>query len=299
MSAGMPGLQTQTQDLQAVPLTLEGYSVLHTMVRFRWAEWRKLPQSQQDEVVREAAAKLAAMEADGLSAVFSMLGHKADLMFVHFRNSFEELNAAELALNRLALQDFIEPTTSYLSVVELGLYESTIKLYKSLAERGVQPHSDEWNSAVKDTLERQKQAMSMRLFPKIPNTRYVCFYPMDRRRGEDKNWYTLPIEDRGRQLNEHGTVGRRYADTVKQIITGSIGFDDWEWGVDLFANEPLVYKKLISEMRYDEVSAVYSNFGTFYVGVRVPASKLGELLHGTVPSFDAEQPHSAGRPPRG
>jgi chlorite dismutase len=149
----------------------------------------------------------------------------------------------------------------------------------------VEPHSDEWIAAVKETLERQKQAMAVRIFPKIPSTRYVCFYPMDRRRGEQHNWYTLPIEDRGRQLNDHGTIGRRYAGDVKQIITGSIGFDDWEWGVDLFANEPLVYKKLISEMRYDEVSAVYSNFGTFYVGVRVMAGSLGELLSGEVPKM--------------
>jgi hydrogen peroxide-dependent heme synthase len=285
MSASDAGVQTQVRELQAVPLTLEGYSVLHQMFRVRWAEWRKLAPSQRDEVVREATEVLTEMESGGLTATFSMLGHKADLMLIHFRDSFEDLNAAELRLNRLALQDFLEPTTSYLSVIELGLYESTIKLYRSLAERGVEPHSEEWNAAVKDTLDRQKQAMSARLFPKIPSTRYVCFYPMDRRRGEDKNWYTLPIENRGRQLNDHGTIGRRYAENVKQIISGSIGFDDWEWGVDLFANEPLVYKKLISEMRYDEVSAVYSNFGTFYVGVRVMASSLGELLSGEVPKI--------------
>jgi len=277
------GVQTQIQQLEAVPLTLEGYSVLHTMMRFRWAEWRKLPQSQKDEIVREATATLTEMESGGLSAMFSMLGHKADLMFVHFRDSFESLNAAELRLNGLAIQDFLEPTTSYLSVIELGLYESTIKLYRTLAEKGVVPHSEEWVTAVKDTLERQTQAMSVRLFPKIPSTRYVCFYPMDRRRGEDKNWYTLPIEDRGRQLNEHGTVGRRYAESVKQIISGSIGFDDWEWGVDLFADDPLIFKKLIYEMRFDEVSAVYALFGTFYVGVRCPAAGLEGLFNGKLP----------------
>src|ERR1700760_3412421 len=154
MSASDAAIRTQTQDLEAVPLTLEGYSVLHQMARFRWSEWRKLPASQQHEIVSEAATALAEMESGGLSAPFSMLGHKADLMFIHFRDSFEELNAAELRLNRLTLQDFLEPTTSYLSVVELGLYESTIKLYRTLAERGVVPHSEEWNSAVKDTLER-------------------------------------------------------------------------------------------------------------------------------------------------
>jgi chlorite dismutase len=79
-------------------------------------------------------------------------------------------------------------------------------------------------------------------------------------------------------MKEHGLIGRRYAGEVRQIITGSIGFDDWEWGVDLFADEPLVFKKLIYEMRFDEVSAVYALFGVFYVGLRMPASGLGDFL---------------------
>ncbi len=276
-------VQTATAELQAVPLTLEGYGVLHQMAHIRWDSWRRLTEKDKSEIVREAAAVLGEMEATGYTALYSMLGHKADLMFVHFRNSFDDLNAAELRLNKLALHDYLTPSSSYLSVIELGLYESTIKLYRALAERGVEPHSEEWKREAAETLERQRQAMHARLFPKIPDMRYVCFYPMDRRRGEDKNWYTLSIEERGRQLNEHGTVGRRYADSVKQIISGSIGFDDWEWGVDLFANETLVYKKLIAEMRYDEVSAVYSNFGTFYVGIRCHAAQLGGLLNGEMP----------------
>jgi chlorite dismutase len=101
---------------------------------------------------------------------------------------------------------------------------------------------------------------------------------MDRRRGESKNWYQEPMSDRQRMMKEHGLIGRRYAGEVRQIITGSIGFDDWEWGVDLFAEDPLVFKKLIYEMRFDEVSAVYALFGTFYVGLRVPLSGLSEVL---------------------
>jgi hydrogen peroxide-dependent heme synthase len=132
-------------------------------------------------------------------------------------------------------------------------------------------------------MERQRQAMHPRLYPKIPDSRYLCFYPMDRKRGEDKNWYMLPIEERQRQMEEHGTVGRRYAGKVQQIITGSIGFDDWEWGVDLFAPEPLVFKKLIYEMRFDQVSAEYAVFGQFFVGVRVPVAKLGEWMNGELP----------------
>jgi len=277
--------QPLSEGVPAVPLTLEGYSVLHQMMRVRWAAWRALPASQKTEVVQEASSLLTKMEqgAAGQSGLYSLLGHKGDLMFVHFRRSFDELNQVELQLSGLQLSDFLEPSTSFLSVIELGLYESSIKLYRELASRGVEPHSDEWKLAVADTLTRQREAMKQRLFPELPKNRYICFYPMDRRRGEDKNWYTLPIEERGRQMNEHGLVGRRYAGEVKQIITGAIGFDDWEWGVDLFADEPLVFKKLIYEMRFDEVSAMYALFGQFYVGLRVPCSELGTLLSGQLP----------------
>jgi chlorite dismutase len=265
-------------DLHAVPLTLEGLSVLHQMFRFRWPQWRKLTPQRQQEIAREAVTVLSKPEDAGQSAVYSLLGHKGDLLLVHFRDSFEELNAAELQLNRTELQEYLEPMHSYLSIIELGLYDSSVKLYRQLMERGVAPHSEEWNKEVEATMERQRQAMRTRLYPKIPDSKYLCFYPMDRKRGEQLNWYTLPIEERQRQMEEHGMVGRRYAGKVQQIITGSIGFDDWEWGVDLFAPEPLVFKKLIYEMRFDQVSAEYAAFGQFFVGVRCPIAKLGEWL---------------------
>lgn len=272
-------------EVPAVPLTVEGYSVLHQMMRFRWTAWRSLSESGRRELVHEAITVLSGMESNtsGQSALYSLIGHKGDLMFVHFRESFDELNRAELELARLRLSEYWEPTTSYLSIIELGLYESTTKVYKSLVDGGTEPHSEEWNREIRETVARQKEAMRPRLFPAIPPNRYACFYPMDRRRGEDKNWYTLPIEERARQMTEHGLVGRRYAGEVRQIITGSIGFDDWEWGVDLFADDPLVFKKLIYEMRFDEVSAVYALFGQFYVGVRCPAAELGSLLEGELP----------------
>lgn len=107
---------------------------------------------------------------------------------------------------------------------------------------------------------------------------------MDRRRGEEKNWYRLALTERQRQMEDHGNIGQRYAGKVKQIISGSIGLDDWEWGVDLFADDPVIFKKLIYEMRFDEVSAVYSDFGTFYLGVRCPAAELPRLLDGEPPA---------------
>ena len=281
-------MQTAQAQLPALPLTIEGASVLHSMMRVRWTDWRRLDEPTRSELVREATAALERMthNSDGQSALFSVIGHKADLLFIHFRRSFELLKAAELQLAQLRLSDFLEPATSYVSVVELGLYESTVKLYRDLADRGIAPNSPEWKRETEQLLERQREAMRPRLYPDIPATRYVCFYPMDRRRGEEKNWYTLPIEERQRQMEEHGLVGRRYAGEVKQIITGSIGFDDWEWGVDLFANDPLVFKRLIYEMRFDEVSAVYALFGTFYVAVRCPVSGLGRLLNGELPRFE-------------
>jgi len=286
MASSMKAEMTEIgNELHAVPLTIEGSSVLHQMFRFRWTEWRKLTEAQRHEIAAEAATALEKMEHDveGQSALFSVLGHKADILLVHFRNSFDQLKEAELQISRLRLSEYLEQTTSYLSMVELGLYESSVKLYRTLREKGTEPHSPEWNAAVADTVKRQTEAMRARLFPQIPAARYVCFYPMDRRRGEDKNWYSLPIEERQRQMEEHGLVGRRYAGTVKQIITGSIGFDDWEWGVDLFADDPLIFKKLIYEMRFDEVSAIYALFGTFYVGVRCPAAGLEELFNGKLP----------------
>ena len=267
--------------LPPVPLTVEGASVLHQMVRIRWAAWRALPPAERSDIAAEAVAALSLMAhfADGRqSALYSLLGHKGDLLLLHFRRSFEELSEAERALSRARLWDYLEPAHSYLSVIELGLYESTSKVYGSLAGKGVQPNSDEWKAEIETVLERQRQAMAPRLWPEIPGNKYICFYPMDRKRGESVNWYREPMPLRQRMMHEHGMIGRRYAGDVKQIITGSIGFDDWEWGVDLFAEDPLVFKKLIYEMRFDEVSAVYALFGSFFVGIRTAMTDLPKLL---------------------
>ncbi|HBY59470.1 MAG TPA: heme-dependent peroxidase [Solibacterales bacterium] len=275
--------------MPAVPLTVEGASLLHQMVRVKWSAWRALPEERRKEIVEEASKALVGMErgegVGGQSAVYSMLGHKGDLMLVHFRRGFDGLKRAELELTRLSLWDYLETTTSYLSMVELGLYESSAKTYQGLIEQGLQPGTSEWDAKVEEALDRHRRAMSPRLWPEIPGARYLCFYPMDRRRGEDKNWYQVPMAERQRMMHEHGLVGRRYADRVKQVISGSIGFDDWEWGVDLFAHDPLVFKRLIYEMRFDEVSAVYALFGTFYIGVRVPAADLGEVFEGRLPEL--------------
>ena len=269
-----------------VPLTLEGASLLHQMFRLRWPAWKSLPEARRSEILEEAKRTFSTME-QNQSALFSLLGHKGDLMLLHFRNSFDELNQAELCVAQLQLSEFLEPTSSYLSVVELGLYESTVRLNATLEEKGIAPGSPESVQETEQVLEQQRKAMHPRLWPEIPPRRYCCFYPMDKKRGEMKNWYSVPITDRQRLMHEHGLIGRKYAGSVKQIISGSIGFDDWEWGVDLFADDPLVFKKLIYEMRFDEASAAYALFGAFYIGLRFHAADLGTLLNGTTPGFSA------------
>ena len=260
------------------------------MFRLRWADWRAVSARAQNEILDDAVQTFAAMEAKGSAqtGLFSLLGHKGDLMLVHFRPTFDAVNAAELQVARLGLSDFLEPTTSYVSVVELGLYEASIHLYRSLAEQDLQPGTAEWRAAVEKELAQKREAMAGRVWPSIPARRYLSFYPMDKKRGEDKNWYQLSITARQQMMREHGMIGRRYAGQVTQIISGSIGFDDWEWGVDLFADDPLVFKKLVYEMRFDEASAVYGLFGSFYLGLRFPAAELGSLLNGRTPAFRQE-----------
>ncbi|MGH9560673.1 MAG: hydrogen peroxide-dependent heme synthase [Terracidiphilus sp.] len=272
-------------DFPPVPLTLEGASVLHQFFRFDWKSWRSCADGERKKMIAEAVGMLRSLErsapdAPVRSAVYSQLGHKGDLILVHFRDSFEALNQIELDLAQTRLFDFLTPTHSYVSVVELGLYESSRKTYEAASEKGFAPHSAEWNAEIANSLTRGAEAMKSRLFPAVPDAKFLSFYPMDRKRGEQVNWYTVPIAERQRMMHEHGMIGRRYGDQVKQIISGSIGMDDWEWGVDLFADDPVVFKKLIYEMRFDEVSAVYALFGQFYLGVRLPVEKLGEWLEG-------------------
>jgi hydrogen peroxide-dependent heme synthase len=266
------------------PLTLDGSSLLHQMFRFDWPSWRRTEAVSRQRALAEASALFVPLEKPtsetrpNQSAVFAHLGHKGDLLFIHFRDSIEQLAQIQRDLARTELGSFLQPTHSYLSIVELGLYESSSKTFPVLMGEGIEPFSDEWDRRIQEVVDRSTAAMSSRLYPSIPETKYVCFYPMDKRRGEHVNWYTVPMPDRARMMHEHGLIGRRFAGTVKQIISGSIGLDDWEWGVDLFSDDPGIFKKLIYEMRFDEASALYGLFGAFYVGVRLPVSDLGSWL---------------------
>jgi chlorite dismutase len=234
------------------------------MFRVRWPEWRALGDADRRARAGEAARVLAGMTGpEGTTCAATLLGHKGDLMLVHFRRDFDGLQAAQLAVSGWPLAPFLEATTSYVSVVELGMYEMTAQIHARLGGKGLTPGTPEFEAAFDGELAEQRRRVEGRLFLAVPPRRHVCFYPMNKRRGETRNWYAVPVEERGRMMRDHGMIGRHYAGAVTQIISGSIGFDDWEWGVDLFADDPVVFKKLIYEMRFDEASAKFAEFGPF------------------------------------
>jgi chlorite dismutase len=257
------------------------------MFRVRWEAWKALPRERRETLASEAVALLQPFEgrAEGPSALVNLIGHKGDLMTIHFRKSFEDLSAIELRFAQTGLADFLEPTTSFVSIVELGMYEMTGKIHEDLAARGLKHGTEEFDRAFEAELSRQRERMTPRLLAEIPRRRHACFYPMSKRRGESKNWYTTPFEKRAAMMREHGFIGRAYSGQVTQIISGSVGLDDWEWGVDLFADDPLVFKKLVYELRFDEATADFGEFGPFYVGLQFRVADLPRLLAGQTPAL--------------
>jgi len=281
----------------SVPETLEGWSLLHQAFRIRWSSIRGLSATARVELAAEAAAALKKnsrddddtdADADGRTALVQLLGHKGDLLLIHARRTFDELSQAQLTFAQSRLHDHLEPTMSYVSIVELGMYEMTAKIHEQLTTQGLETGSDAFETAFDAAMESQRGRVLSRLFPQLPAKRHVCFYPMNKRRGEVKNWYGVPFEERAAMMREHGAIGRGYAGRVIQMISGSIGLDDWEWGVDLFADDPLVFKKLIYEMRFDRASAEYAEFGPFYVGLQFAPSRLADLLDGRTPQLIAQ-----------
>ncbi|AXM88973.1 heme-binding protein [Anoxybacillus ayderensis] len=241
--------------------TLDGWYCLHDFRTVDWAAWKTLTNEERQEAIQEfftLVEKWEKTEAanEGSHAIYTIMGQKADLMFMLLRPTMEELHEIETAINKTKLAEYLVPAYSYVSVVELSNYLP--------AEAG-DPYE---NSEVR-----------RRLYPILPKTNHVCFYPMDKRRQGNDNWYMLPMEERRNLMRAHGMTGRKYAGKVVQIITGSVGFDDYEWGVTLFSNDVLQFKKLVYEMRFDEVSARFGEFGSFFVGNILPKEKMEQFLH--------------------
>lgn len=253
------------------PETLEGWYALHQV-------FSHVRGSAASDVVPAPQAPLnTAPGAAGWSAYFRLIGSRADLLAVHFRPTLEAIATAQQAAARVACGLGMDLAYSFLSVTEAGLYHLTAQLAREAEARGGAVGDAAYTAELSKRIhvERENPHVQRRLYPVLPDEMpYVCFYPMSKRRETGQNWYSLSLEERSRLMREHGATGRRYAGRVLQVITGAIGFDAWEWGVTLFARDPLDFKKLVSEMRFDEASAKYAEFGEFFVGKLIPSNAL-------------------------
>lgn len=248
------------------PQTIEGWYAQHDFRSFCPSAWTGMPSDKRKRLLRRLARRLEFQQAsmEGETALYQCVGHKADLMILHLRPSIEELQNAEREINGLPISAVMNRPFSYLSVTELSLYEAEA--------RG--------GSTDKETL-MQQEFVRRRLMPEVPRVDdkpWCCFYPMNKARGETVNWYTLPMKERRTLMKAHAETGRQFSGQVLQMITGSTGLDDWEWGVTLFSADPLVFKKLVYQMRFDEVSAKYADFGQFVVGKRIAPAQLVEIF---------------------
>lgn len=241
--------------------TFDGWYSLHDLRSIDWTSWKLAPEEERQQAITEfneilTKWEVVEQEKQGSHAFYKIIGQKADFIFMILRPSLEEINEVETELNKSKLADYLIPTHSYVSVVEISRYQPE------------KPGEDLENSPY----------IQGRLYPTLPKWNYMSFYPMDRRREGNDNWYTLEKEVRGKLLYEHSKTGRKYAGKIQQVITGSIGLDDWEWGVTLFAHDSIELKKIVYEMRFDEVSSRYGEFGEFFVGVIMEKEKLESYL---------------------
>ncbi|MDQ3698576.1 MAG: chlorite dismutase family protein, partial [Gemmatimonadota bacterium] len=246
------------------PETLEGWYALHQIFSIDRGAMRALDKRSRDEQRAGMAAalrELATPVDGGWSAAATLIGSSADVMLIHFRPTLDAIGEAQRRVRREPLLDALRPAYAFLSITEAGLYHITAELCAAAEARGGEVGDEEYAAAVagRAQAERESPHLRRRLYPPLPaDMPYVCFYPMSKRRDAGQNWYSLSLADRSRLMHTHGATGRRYAGKVVQVITGAIGFDAWEWGVTLFARDPLDLKKLVTDMRFDEVSAKYA-----------------------------------------
>lgn len=240
--------------------TIEGWYALHDFRTIDWQGWKTLSASERQTALNELFQLMEGWDAKeaekgGSYGIYSIAGQKADLLFIHMRPTLAELNEIKNQFNKTQFAEFLLPAYSYVSVVELSGY---------VGGPDVDPNTDPY--------------IQSRLKPTLSKTKHVCFYPMNKKRDGADNWYMLSMEERRDMMRSHGLIGRNYAGKVQQIITGSVGFDDWEWGVTLYADDPLQFKKLVYEMRFDEVSARFGEFGSFFVGVGLPKENIEAFM---------------------
>lgn len=256
------------------PATLEGWYSLCVVSRFDRHGWRRWDTNERDRALASARStllRITAPEDQGWSALVTLAGNTSDVLLLHLRPTLEEIIAVEQTLAREPLWEVLTPTFTFLSVTEVALYALSSQLLDETLARGGEVGDALYSEVLAARLgaEREVSHVERRLYPRIPQEMpYVCFYPMSKRRHAPHNWYALPLSERDGLMRAHGVTGRRYRGRIAQIVTGATGFEEWEWGVTLFARDALDIKHVVTDMRYDPASAEYAEFGDFFVGVR-------------------------------
>jgi peroxiredoxin len=260
----------------------EGWHCVHLYYRIEHGIWQLLAPDEQ----RSAKTRLAELvheiraRASTQLLTLSMVTPKADLGFMLITPDLQSANEIEKQLTLSLGADVLSPVFSYLSLTEGSEYTTTDEQYAVTLEQEekLARGSAEFEKAMTTFQERMKKYRVDRVYPTLPDWPVVCFYNMNKRRGEQHNWYTLPFEERRTLMGGHARVGREYAGKIKQLITGSSGLDDAEWGVTLFAHDTYQIKSIVYTMRFDPVSAEYADFGEFYIGIQLPLDELFRRL---------------------
>jgi chlorite dismutase len=272
-----------TDKLPAPLVPAEGWHVLHLFYKIEHGAWALLSPGEQRETqtrFSEIVQEIRALPESQL-LIFSVVSPKADIAFMLLTPDLHTANMAEKKLSLSLGPDVLQPVYSFLSQTESSEYTSTDEeLAANLAAEGrVAPGTPEFEGEMEKIRARMAKYKKDKLYPVLPVWEVFCFYPMNKRRGTDgQNWFALPFEERKKLMAGHARVGRKYHGKILQLITGSTGLDDWEWGVTLFAHDTFDIKAIVYEMRFDPVSAQFAEFGEFFIGVSLPLDELFRRL---------------------
>jgi hydrogen peroxide-dependent heme synthase len=262
-------------------IPLEGLPVLHLFYDLNRSVWDSLASAEQ-QTGRQRLEALV-QEARGwekFQVITLAMIARADLGFMIIGDDVHKVQTLEKRLTAALGADVLTPVYNYFSLTERSEYTQSEEEYKAelIQKENLAEGSPELEQKLVTFRERIKNYTYYRMYPVLPDWEFFCFYPMRKRRDPGANWYGLDFNKRRELMGGHARVGRKYADKVKQLITGSTGFDDWEWGVSLFAHDPFEVKAIVYEMRFDEVSWGYAEFGEFYTGTVLPMGKIYERL---------------------
>ena len=261
----------------------QGIHVMHLFHRLDRRSWSQLPAGESDQTRARLEALCAAHSAPSHPRLctYAGVGGKADLAWILYAADLVQLGQMHHDLEACFPPDTLQQVFSYLSVTELTEYMPTEEDNRRqlLEHEKLAPDSEAFQKRWQEMQQRKADYERYRLYPELPDLEVMVFYPMNKRRQGADNWYSLDFAARKRLMGGHARVGRKYAGRVTQLITGSTGLDDWEWGVTLVAHQVDALKEIVYEMRFDEVSARYGEFGPFYVNLRLSPAALWEHLH--------------------